>query len=124
MINWDADTWAKVISVALSIGAIVYAWFANRRKDVDTRFDGINEQFKAGSKRMDGHDKDITALKQTVDALPAKEDVHRLELAMVEMAGEMKVIGTHMAGQKDVMKRLETVVTRHEDHLLDGSKNK
>jgi len=108
------DTAAKLGALVLSSISLIYTWFATRRKDVDKRF-------ADGAKRMDGHDLDIQALQQTVSSLPAKEDVHRMELAMSEVSGELKAIGAHIASQRDVMRRLETVVTRHEDHLLAGS---
>ncbi|KPD10878.1 DUF2730 family protein [Phaeobacter sp. 11ANDIMAR09] len=113
----DLETGLKLASLLLSIGAIIFTWFATRRKDVDLRFD-------VGSKRMDQHDLEIQALQQTVAALPAKEDMHRMELAMSDVSGELKAIGAHMAGQRDVMRRIENVVTRHEEHLLSGSPKK
>nr|WP_239032597.1 DUF2730 family protein [Leisingera sp. MMG026] len=110
----DLDTALKLGSFVLSIGAIVYAFFANRSKGNDARF-------AVGSKRMDEHDLQIQALKQTVDAMPGKEDMHRLELAMSDVSGELKAIGVHMTAQGDVLKRFANVQTRLEDYLLSGN---
>ena len=115
--SFDLDTFIKVVSFALSIGAMIYAFFVNRRKDVD-------ERFAAGSKRMDQQDRDIAALRQTVAAMPEKDDLHQVQLAMSELTGQMRVLGGQIEAQREVLKRIERVVGRHEDHLLDGSKSK
>ena len=84
---------------------------------------------RANSKRIDALElsttnlkADLEKLEQTVSAMPGKDEIHQVRLTLVEMAGKMDVISAHMSGQKDVMKRLETIVTRHEEHLLGGSK--
>ena len=115
--NLDLDTALKLANFAIAFSAIAFTWFATRKKDTDRRLD-------TGSKRMDQHDLEIQALKQTVASLPAKEDMHRLELTMSDIGGEIKAIAAHIGAQRDVMRRLETVVTRHEDHLLDKGKGK
>ena len=51
----DLDTGLKLASFLLSVGAIIFAFISNRRKDTD-------ERFKDGSKRMDRHDMRIVAL--------------------------------------------------------------
>ena len=89
----DADTVIKFISLGLSLAAIVYAFFANR------------------GDRMDRQERRIAALEQTVKSLPAKEDVHNLQIQLVRMEGNAKV-----------MSRMETIVSRHEDHLLGGNR--
>lgn len=111
----NVDLILKALSLALPILGAGYTWFATRRKDIDVRLD-------AGSKRMDQHDLEIQSLQQTVASLPAKEDVHRIELAMMEMTGELKTIGAHISGQREVMRRIETINARHEEHLINGGK--
>ena len=120
----DPDLALKFLGLIMSLGAVIYTWFATRRKDVDSDFKAVAARLDAGSKRMDQHDLEIQALIQTVSSLPDKEDMHRLELTMSAINGEIKAIGAHMGAQRDVMRRLETVVTRHEDHLIEGSKGK
>lgn len=111
----DIDTILKFASLAISVGAMVYAFFANRKKDVD-------ERFREGSKRMDRHDGRIAALEQTIQSMPEKEDIHSLQLKLAEMNGSLMQMTAVMEGNAKVMARLETVVTRHEDHLLEGGK--
>ena len=46
--------------------------------------------------------------------------MHQLHLAMKEMQGEMKTTAAVMEGNNKIMSRLEDIVARHENHLLDG----
>lgn len=111
----DWDLAIKAASFAMSIGAVVYAWFAARRKDVDGRMTEIAAQ-------NDHHERRLSSLEQVVDDMPGRGDVHRLELAMSDMTGEMKAIGAHIASQKDIMRRLESAVNIHQDHLMNGGR--
>lgn len=111
----DFDTFLKLASFLLSISAVVYSFFVNRKKDTD-------ERFAAGTKRMTKIEQRVADVEHDISTMPAKDDMHRLEIAMTEMAGEMKAVGAHISSQRDVMRRIESVVTRHEDHLLDGGK--
>ncbi|WP_246534518.1 DUF2730 domain-containing protein [Aliiroseovarius lamellibrachiae] len=111
----DLDTALKLFTVILSVGTAVYAFFVNRKKDTD-------ERFTAGSKRMDDHDKDIASLKQSVRSMPGKDDIHALQLEAVKQTGALREMQAVMDGNAKIMSRLETIVSRHEDHLLDGGK--
>lgn len=113
MIDWDLAL--KAVSVALSMGAFGYAFFVNRRKDVD-------ERFKTGSDRMDRHERRISVIEQTVQSMPGKDEMHGLQLELVKQTGAMNEMRAVMEGNAKIMARLETIVSRHEDHLLDGTK--
>ena len=100
----------SILSLILSFGAAIYTWFANRRKDVDRRF-------HEGSKRMDRHDLRLQALEQDVKSMPGNSDLHRVELSLSEIAGDMKAMSASLLGMHESLKRTENAVSRHEDHL-------
>lgn len=102
-----------LLSFVLSVGAVIYTFFATRRKDVERRF-------HEGSKRMDRHDLRLQALEQDVTALPGKDDLHRVEMSLGEIAGDMKAISATMAAMSQSIQRTEKIVGRHEDHLREG----
>ncbi|QFQ88253.1 DUF2730 family protein [Paracoccus kondratievae] len=104
-----------VVLTVLSIVNIIYTWWRTRDQNVETRF-------KAGSERMDRLDARLASVEQTLRAQPSKEDLHQLHLTIKEMQGEMKTMNAIMEGNNKIMARLETIVARHEDHLLDGVK--
>ncbi len=115
--DFDIDTGLKVASFAISIAAMIYAFFVNRRKDVD-------ERFREGSKRMDRHENRIAAVEQTVQTMPGKDDMHSLQIELVKQTGSLNEMRAVMEGNAKIMARLETIVSRHEDHLLEGGKGK
>lgn len=107
--------WTVTIPVILSVATLVFAWFRTRRQDVDARF-------HAGSERMDRHERRIQTLEERVAAAPGTQELHRIELQMAEMSGVMGRMEAVMEGNAKIMQRLELIVSRHEDHLLDGAK--
>lgn len=115
--SFDIETALKLASLALSISAMVYAFFANRKKDVD-------ERFKDGARRMDRHEGRIAVIEQTMQTMPGKDDVHALQLELVKQTGSLNEMRAVMEGNAKIMARLEAIVSRHEDHLLDGGKSK
>ena len=98
----DLDSILKFTNLGLSIAAMIYAFFATR------------------GDRMDRHEARIAKLEHTVQSLPAKEDVHKLQLQLVRMEGMLSKMDAVMEGNAKVMARMDTIVTRHEDHLLGG----
>lgn len=103
------------MNLIFSIVVMVFAWFRTRNLNVDDRF-------KTGSERMDRHDNRITVLEQAITVMPDKDDMHRLQLEMVKMTGSLGQMQAVMEGNAKIMERLETIVSRHEDHLLEGNK--
>lgn len=109
-------------SLVIAITAFAISIIAARRKGLEKTFEGISGQFKQGSDRMDRHDLRIQSLEHKVAAMPAREDLHQLQLHLVEMSGDMKEMRAALEANGRLMGRIEAVVTRHEDHLLDGAK--
>jgi len=114
------------LSLLLSVSAIVVTFFRTRRKAVDDQLSKIKSDFDdrlhEGSKRMDRHDVRITAVETDLKALPAKDDIYALKLDLAGMSGELREMRASIEGNGHIIGRLEKIVTRHEDHLLDGGK--
>tara|TARA_R110002074_G_scaffold278197_1_gene449726 strand:+ start:393 stop:734 length:342 start_codon:yes stop_codon:yes gene_type:complete len=108
--TFDPKIMMDGIALIISIGAMFYAFFVNRRKDVDQRF-------ADGSRRMDRLDGRISALEHEVKAMPGKDDVHSLQMTLSDVRGDMKAMAATMSGMAESIGRTESIVTRHEDHL-------
>jgi hypothetical protein len=74
----------------------------------------------AHARRIEAVEARLQGVEQTVRAMPAKDDVHDLRLALADMKGELRAMHVAMTGTREIMGRLEAVVTRHEEHLLEG----
>lgn len=119
--NFEFDLTITVSVIMVAIMG-VFTWFRTRRHDIDERFDKVTQSFKDGSKRMDRHDLRISGVEQTLKTMPGKDDMHQLQLQLAEVVGSMRELRAVMDGNANVMGRIETIVSRHEEHLLDGSK--
>lgn len=105
--------WTISVPVLISIATLVYAHLRTRRSDVD-------ERFKSGAERMDRFDRRIQTLEERTAAAPGMAELHRIELQISAMTGAMGRMEAVMEGNAKIMLRLETIVSRHEDHLLSG----
>jgi chromosome segregation ATPase len=106
----------------LTVVTIVYTWWRTRDRNVDDKFKAVGERFNQGSERMDRHETRLASIEQTLRGLPAKQDMHELQISITELKGELKTMAAVIDGRNRLMERLENIVERHEDHLLDGSK--
>lgn len=105
------------VDLTLSTGVIVtvllamIGWLRVRWSALDKR---VDDQ----ATRIDSHGDRLTGVEAALRQLPAREDLHRMEVSVTSMAGKMETVAAHLSGQRDIMTRLEAVVSRHEDHLL------
>jgi hypothetical protein len=53
-------------------------------------------------------------------SLPTTEGMHHLELSMEKLRGELNTVGVQIKGQAEIMERLEAIVSRHDNHLMQG----
>jgi hypothetical protein len=114
-VNYDAlKLLLDALALFLSIGAMGFAW-------VRTRGSKVDERFEAGADRMDRHEARIQSLEHTTRSMPGRDDIHKLELQMSEITGLLSRMDAVMDGNSRIMARLESIVTRHEEHLLNRS---
>ncbi|KJS43366.1 MAG: hypothetical protein VR71_10650 [Roseovarius sp. BRH_c41] len=113
MMDWDLF-W-KASGVILPVIVAIYTFIATRRKDLDQRLE-------AGHERMDRHEARISRLEQSVQNMPGKDDMHSLQLELVRQTGSMEKMAAVMEGNAMITARLEAIVSRHEQHLLNGGK--
>lgn len=100
------------VLAGLSIINIVYTWWRTRDQNVESRF-------RAGSERMDRIDGRLASVEQTLRNLPAKDDLHRVELALGDVRGEMREIRASIAASTEHGKRQDLVLSRLENYLLE-----
>lgn len=107
------DLVTKAGGFMLSIAAMIYAWFMSRRKDVDER---IGEVAKAHAE-LEGR---VAKIENLITAMPGKDDMHRLEMTLMDMGGDMKAMRATMKAMSESLSRTEGIVSRHEDHLREN----
>lgn len=106
----------------ISFGAVVLALATSLWNLVNSGSKKNASRLDEHADRLAGHAQRITKLEQSHSAMPTKDDMHALHLGVAEMRGDMKELRAVIASNNQVMGRLDKVVTRHEDFLLDGAK--
>jgi hypothetical protein len=107
--------WVGALALILSFGTNLWNIFSSSSRKNGTRIEEM-------AKRLDQTDNRLNSLEHTLRGMPGKDDIHGVEVALSEMRGDLRVMQASMIGNTEIMKRLELIVTRHEDHLLDGAK--
>lgn len=120
-----AQIWDFALKV-LPIAAMIYTFIATRRKDVDEKIAQIDKKHDdrhlAEKERLDRVQGRVDRVEQTISTLPGREAIHNIELEMTRISGAMETMTAVMEGNQNIMSRLEKIVGRHEDHLLNEGK--
>lgn len=114
----EQDTIRTLLSAAGLLGSFIagiYAFLSGRQKGTTERFEKIEASQGRSNER-------INDLERRVEDLPSKDDIHQLDLTLVAIKGDISTMRQMITGQVEIIRRLEHVVVRHEDHLLDGRK--
>lgn len=114
--------WAAGITTLLNFANILWTLFSGPARKLGQRLGEAEARLSELERRAERHAGQIATLQQTLTAMPGHTDLHQLQLTLVQMGGDLKEMRAVMEGNAKVMARLETVVTRHEDHMLDGGK--
>ena len=115
-------TVAAGILTLLNLGTMIWMIFTGPARKLSGRVSELEDRASEQDKRAERHAQQLVGLSQTVNAMPGKDQMHQLELALAGIRGDLREIGATMEGNAKIMARLEDVVTRHEQHLLDGGK--
>ena len=107
--------WVAALSTLFSFGSLIWTVFSGPSRRNASKLDDH-------ASRLDRMDQRVASVEQTLRGMPGKDDIHSVQLALSEMRGDLKNMQTSMDGNMKIMQRLETIVIRHEDHLLGGSK--
>lgn len=107
--------WVIALSQLLTFGLTVWNLMAS-----GSRANAKSIEFNRT--RLDNHEVRLNAIEQSLGGMPARDDMHVLQMSLSDMRGDLKEMRATMKGNNEIMRRLETIVSRHEDHLLDGAK--
>lgn len=107
--------WAVALSQILSFGLTIWNLMASGGRANARRLD-------EHGKRIDEHDLRMAKVEQSVGSLPVAQDMHELQLAMEALKGELREMRAFIDGNNKVMARLEKVVERQEQFLLEAKR--
>ena len=100
--------WAAALSLLLNFGLTIWNLVASGSRENSKRIE-------SHAARLTAFDQRLTGVEQTQRTAPVKDDLHQLHLSMSNMGGDVREM-------KAIMGRMEIVLNRHEEHMLDGNK--
>jgi len=103
----DLIVWAAGLSSLLGFGTALWAIFSGPSRKNASRLDGLEQR--------------VNVLEQRSGVIATKDDLHAMSMALEGIKGEMKAMRAEMNGNTNIMERLEAIVSRHDNHLLQGS---
>lgn len=96
----DVQGWASFAAVLISLGGVVYSWLTSGSKANSKRLEEIDSRLNQHAERMNN-------LEQEVKHLPDQNSVHELQVSLVSMSGDIKVMAQTTRSTSESVKRLE-----------------
>ena len=112
----------QIVSVVIAAAAFWFSIRSARRSDLDKRFDEVSGKVATNSEDIANLRGRTATVEQTLDQLPGKSELHKLELGIAQMSGELSKMAAVLDGQREILNRIDSTVTRHDDHLLEKNR--
>ena len=107
--------WVIALSQLLTFGLTIWNMMASGSR-------ANSKAIADHSDRFNRHEGRLSSIEQTLMGMPDAKELHVLQLGMTALQGELQVTRAVIEGNSQIMERLEAIVSRHEDHLLQGGK--
>ena len=107
--------WVIALSQLLTFGLTVWNLMASGSRANGKAIADHNDRFNR-------HEGRLSSIEQTLMGMPDAKELHALQLGMSGLRGELQVTRAVMEGHSQLTERLEAIVSRHEEHLLQGGK--
>lgn len=104
----------EIAGFSLSIAALIFTFIRTRRKDVEAQFEEV-------AKTQRSHERRLTELEKDLERLPGTDEVNRIMLAVTELKGAMEKMSVKLDGTREILGRVETSVSIHQEHLMKGA---
>lgn len=92
--------WLSLAALLISVGGVVYAWLTAASKANTGALSQVNAKIADHAAR-------VAAVEFELKHLPDKESVHRLELAMADMKGQLSTLSSASDGTHRALLRME-----------------
>lgn len=105
------DNWTSTILALVALSGVLYNWFTQRGDKALEELEAFKE--KVGSRddeferSLASHDRRVQKLEDALGHLPNVADFHRLELAMTELVGTVKVLTQKVDTSEAVVSRVD-----------------
>lgn len=101
--------------VVVSIVSGLILWIRSRGKAVDDRMTAMDD-------RLGRHEARISSTEQTLNHMPAKDDLHALQVTMSDIRGELGRLGEAQTAANQRAERQEVKLDMVHEYLLNRDK--
>lgn len=121
----EVKGWAGLVSILLSIGAVIYAWLTAGSKQAKDDIAALNVDIKADRERaeearalqanrineaLQSIEDRLLRVESDLTHLPGRDQWHGLQLAIERLTGKMETLDMRMTGRMDTLdERLKPV---------------
>ncbi|MGH6909923.1 hypothetical protein [Hypericibacter sp.] len=128
-IDWNAAIfWLMALQALATLGVVVHSWFDQRRrvskKEIKAVADEAAARAAAIEKRIDDHRQRLTTgesrfqrIEDHLGRLPTNEAIGRVELAMSDLSGELKVTNQRLEGLEGLHELMRDQFNRMDEFL-------
>lgn len=106
----DIQVAVSICAMLVTIGTAVWSWITAGSRKNEKQIQQLDELVSDQSKRID-------RLENEVKNLPSTEAVHRMEISLEQMRGDMRVLTTSVQPMKEL-------VTHINEILIENAKGK
>lgn len=114
----DLKEWLGILALAVSVGGTLYAWLTRSGKEAGEHVAKLELQIKNDLKDRDLALKDrddkinsledrVSRLEGEINHLPDRDTVHRMELSLSEMRGDLKAMTERLVPVASISDRLQ-----------------
>jgi hypothetical protein len=93
----------SALALFLSFGTAIWTIFSGPSRKNSTRLDDHTG-------RMDRHEARLQSLEQEVRSMPSKDDMHKVQLSLRDMAGQLALLNERLAPVKAISERMQELM--------------
>lgn len=117
----------RILDIVL-VPAIGWLWWLGRKKTAritylekaNTTHEKNHALLQKDMEQLDSvFEKEMERVDEALKAVPGSAAIHDLAIAIEGLRGEVKAMGEKMCGQDRLMEKIDAVVSRQEEHLLN-----
>ena len=105
------------LSLIFAVASAFFSWWRTREAASAKVIKGVEDKGEDAKAKAIWLEMRMTEIERIVAGMPGSKELNGLTIALTEVRGELRTMSAIINGQEEIMKRIESSVSRHEDHL-------
>jgi len=118
-VNGEVFSFDATVSLSLifAVASAFFSWWRTREAASAKVIKGVEDKVEDAKAKAIRLEMRMTEIERIVAGMPGSKELNGLTIALTEVRGELRTMSAIINGQEEIMKRIESSVSRHEDHL-------